>query len=532
MFHLYRKFQVSVIVQLLAVFLLLTFSAAHAQRPEMRRPQDDEGASAKPAPVKGAKRGARAIGVVEMLPIGAARLVPIALWMDGKYYDASLYGANPAPLAVQPGTVYEAQNYGQAAGTFVVNMPKLVGGSWAGDGQWKPYNPLDAQTAADAARHSRPKAGDSKAIFTGGPDEGPPVLRRAGSSDSSSNTGAASPSRPTPSSGTASGQSPNTQAASSAPASSAPPGQKSGRPTLKRPSDTDADSGPDGAPPATTPTVSDGSDGTVPHRSASSGQAGTASDDDPDRPVYRKSQPAAAAPQPAKAAAPTPAADDNDPDRPRLSRSGQPQAQPIKPQEVRGNATPPLTAGGAKKPAAGRTVRSYPAISDAGRYETRPLLYTTTPEQMQQLTTSVLAMALADIRGFAAKRPGPQIPKTAALTDYDLRAFDLDFSNSATLVLTAKLPVASPNSQPFFYYATIVARLAIQGEPQKVFSAVTDSVHLDAYPRLELIDAIDADSNGRGDLLFRQYSDVGSNYGLYRVFPYNMEKIFEGGSGL
>ena len=32
--------------------------------------------------------------------------------------------------------------------------------------------------------------------------------------------------------------------------------------------------------------------------------------------------------------------------------------------------------------------------------------------------------------------------------------------------------------------------------------------------------------------LFRQYSDVGINYGLYRISPYQMEKIFEGGSGL
>ena len=48
----------------------------------------------------------------------------------------------------------------------------------------------------------------------------------------------------------------------------------------------------------------------------------------------------------------------------------------------------------------------------------------------------------------------------------------------------------------------------------------------------ELIDALDADANGRGDLLFRQYSDVGISYGLYRVSAYQIEKIFEGGSSL
>ena len=39
-------------------------------------------------------------------------------------------------------------------------------------------------------------------------------------------------------------------------------------------------------------------------------------------------------------------------------------------------------------------------------------------------------------------------------------------------------------------------------------------------------------ANGRGDLLFRQYSDVGISYSLYRVFPYDMQKVFEGGSSL
>ena len=130
-------------------------------------------------------------------------------------------------------------------------------------------------------------------------------------------------------------------------------------------------------------------------------------------------------------------------------------------------------------------------------------------------------MTLADIRAYAAKHPtSPQLPKNLAIKDYDLRFFDLDFSNSATLVLTAKLPIPTAGSRPFVYYATFfVAHLDINGEPVKVFSSVTDTTHLDVFPRLELIDALDADANGRGDLLFRQYSDAGINYGLYRVFP-------------
>ncbi len=103
------------------------------------------------------------------------------------------------------------------------------------------------------------------------------------------------------------------------------------------------------------------------------------------------------------------------------------------------------------------------------------------------------------------------------------------------MVLTAKLPIPVSKTQPvadFNYYVSIVARVDINDAAQKIFSSVTDSRHLDAYPRMELIDAIDADANGRGDLLFRQYSDTGVSYGLYRVSPYQIDKIFEGGSSL
>ncbi len=144
-------------------------------------------------------------------------------------------------------------------------------------------------------------------------------------------------------------------------------------------------------------------------------------------------------------------------------------------------------------------------------------------------------MAMVEIRAFAAKHNGPPIPKTAAITDYEVRAFDLEFSNSPTVVLTGKLPVAAAKGQRdtgFTYFVALVARVDINDQAQKIFASVTDSTRLDAFPRMELIDAVDADANGRGDLLFRQYSDIGISYGLYRVSPYQIEKIFEGGSSL
>ena len=156
--------------------------------------------------------------------------------------------------------------------------------------------------------------------------------------------------------------------------------------------------------------------------------------------------------------------------------------------------------------------------------------------ERQSLGEPMSRMAMDEVRKYASKHNGPPPPKTAAITDYDLRGFDLDYSNSPTLVLSAKLPVAPAKTTPageFDYFVTVVARVDVNGAPQKIFSVVTDT-----QPPRRLSRAcrsstpIDADANGRGDLLFRQYSDTGISYALYRVFPYQMEKIFEGGAGM
>ncbi len=237
-------------------------------------------------------------------------------------------------------------------------------------------------------------------------------------------------------------------------------------------------------------------------------------EDDPNRPVLRRGQPAA---QSASGSA-----------NAENQQTGTP--TPAKP-----GATDTATTGPIAAAKASPAPRAYAAISDAGNYETRSLLYGMAAGERQSLGEPMSRMAMDEIRKYAGKHNGPSIPKTANITEYDLRGFDLDYSNSPTLVLSAKLPVAPAKAMPtkeFDYFVTVVARVDVNGTPQKIFSVVSDSNHLDAYPRMQIIDAVDADANGRGDLLFRQYSDIGISYALYRVFPYQMEKIFEGGAGM
>ena len=57
---------------------------------------------------------------------------------------------------------------------------------------------------------------------------------------------------------------------------------------------------------------------------------------------------------------------------------------------------------------------------------------------------------------------------------------------------------------------------------------VTDQRHLDEFPRLELIDAVDVDGDGRGELLFREISDAGTAWAVYRAAADQLYPLFEG----
>jgi hypothetical protein len=526
--YLYRKTRHQAIAVLLVLSLCAIGTSQIRDRTEHQRADQDQTQTQSKKP---AKRGPRAIGVIEFLPKGDMRLVPIALWMDGKYYDASFYGANPEPMALQPETLYEAMNYGEPTGWFTVTTPKQINGNWVADGKWKPESAFDVMQAHQAAKQPKKKVPSGI-----NDDSGPPVLRRASSSGSSETSSSSQGSTPESSSGTSTAPS-----ASNAPRTS---GEDSDRPTLKN--------------------------------SSPSASSSTPSNDDSDRPTLKNSSPPSSSSsrptlggdtsqantqQPT--ATPPPGAsspDENDPNRPTLHR-GKPTTQSntsaastSAPKPTAGKAAPIAAASqAAKAPGPATSPQSghaYPAISDAGVYEVRSLFYPMTPAEKEERGRPMLALALDEVRIYHTKRqqaqaapktPGKAPAKTASrpenfvVSDYDLRAFDLDFNNAPTFVLTAKVP--APGAKPagggeFDYFVTLVARVDINGQVQKIFSSVTDNNHLDAFPRLEIIDAIDADANGRGDLLFRQHSDSGISYALYRVYPYQMVKVFEGGAGM
>ncbi len=442
--------------------------------------QQQEPPSQAPAKKKSSKGGPRALAVLEFLPGGHMRLVPIALWIDDRYYDASLYGANPEPMALEPETVYEATLYGEPTGLFTVTTPEQVKGNWVANGQWKPKAALDDKLAQQKAKQpaTKPNAFDVNS-------DRPVLKRAAGSSDSSSSSASASASN----AGTS--QSPSDSSAGS---SSSP--EPSDRPTLKKPASSSTESDTNAS--ASSPPKSSADISVV---------AASPDESDPNRPVLRRGKPTA---DTSRAPANDEAAD--------------------KTTAAIGTAQTKLMSTMASL---GR--KSYVAVSDAGSHELRSMAYALNTAERTNKSEEMRALALAEIAKFIAQRKTPALPKNATITDYDLRAYDLEFSNSPTLVFSATVPVEGAKALrggEFDYFVTVVARLDIDDKPIKIFGLVSDSNHLDAFPRLEIIDAVDADANGRGDLLFRQYSDSGINYGLYRVYPYDMQKVFEGGSSM
>src|SRR5271156_3539206 len=76
------------------------------------------GAAAQASRAK-AKRRPRALGVIE-LNNGKAQLIPIAILIDGQYFDASAYKASPVPMALWGDTVYEGIRTGVSQGLFTV----------------------------------------------------------------------------------------------------------------------------------------------------------------------------------------------------------------------------------------------------------------------------------------------------------------------------------------------------------------------------------------------------------------------------
>jgi len=372
------------------------------------------------------EKGPRALAIVEMTADGksATRLIPLAILVDGRFWDASVYLANPRPMALESGNVYEVERGGKPVGFFTVTTASEDKDRWSAMGNWQPQ----VEKPATAAK---------PALSWHAEDDDRPVLhkRHPEASDQAASSAASS-------------QSPPPAAASSPPSSS---------------------------------------------------------QDDPNRPVLRRGKP-------------TP----------------QPQAAEEPPAETTAASKPAVL-----KPAApGRSTELLPAISDAGGPEPHSYAYPWTPDEQQKLTKAVSDIALTEVSRYAKDTPALRHAPAGTLDQVAIRVFDLDSNNYPEVVLTARVAAAAAPARihaakpaspapDFFFYVTVVGQPDLYGQVRKLFSSVTDSTHLDVYPRLALIDAVDAEGTGHGNLLFHAFNRDTAGYQLYHVGPDSLRKLFD-----
>ena len=400
-------------------------------------------AAAQYAKKRKADTGPRAVGLLKIDAKGRAQLIPVAIRIDGKFYDAGAYKAAPVPMALQPETVYEGVKGGVSQGLFTTEGAARTPEGWFADGKWRTNAQIEANKARSKAEAEKKAQKASDEPVNGGP----PRLRRPGDA-------------PPPSS------------------SKAPDAQKTPSPSS---------TGSASPPAAATSSTSSAS--------TSSARDSTPPQADADRPVLHRQE---------------------------RSETSHEQTK-VTPEDMKGE------------------FQWVPAISDAGGPEPRPYNYQMKPDEEAVFLKKMLALAGPEVTaraGASEKGAGPKAktPEKSVrpipapqFQNVQMRVFDLSSSNEPVLILTANATV--PSRADVVFMIALVAREDIYGDLHKVSAMLTDSQHLDALPRYEFLDAVDADGDGRAELLFRLTSDAGSAYAIYSVIGDRLWPLFEGKPG-
>ena len=330
-------------------------------------------------------------------------LTPVAIRVEGRYYDAELFQAQPEPFAIDPGVLYDVLKNGEAIGTFTIGAAREHNNVWYGTGSFE----------KKGAKEQSAKAAPTKPATPAEPEDERPKLRR-------------------------------------------------------------------GAPPPPAP-------------KEQTDEVLNNIDRDPERPTLRRHT-----------------AEE------RKAQSSAPVKEFVPPE-----------------------MHMLVAVSDAGGPEPRPFTFHAKPGEVDQLRAAMEKLARAELNKLrkAPKAPerltgkrerfhGPASWPPIELQNGNLGIFDVNSDNAPILVYSATAIVDGAKK-----YVTVAAWEEIDQSLRKVFAQTTDDQHLDVYPRLEVIDAVDASGNGRGELLFRAFGDQGSRFVLYHPGPDSLNLLFDSARG-
>jgi hypothetical protein len=458
--------------------------------------------------------GPRAVGLLQLGANGKASLVPIAIMVDGKFWDASAYKADPVPMALESGNVYEVEQTGSSQGLFTVNAALHSNAvnsptPWIATGSWVP--------AGTEKKSTSPKA-ESTPVGIDTIDAPPRLTRNPAPANNSPAPAGAAPAS-TPDSKSGSGDEPPRLTKPASPPPSSTPTNSQG--------DSKGNSG-------SAPSTPTGTNPSTPSQSGSKSSSGTQ--------AKKTDQP------------PIPTSDSDTPEanRPRLRR-GKP-AESFADDDIPGYSKPGTSSSAAKvnspTPAANNPpAQLIPAISDAKGPEPRSFAFEWLKDEEAQRRQQMLdfskqqfqiymkaqaratTTATAQSHHPAAHAAAKKLPDPV-FENVKFSAYDLWVTNQPILILSADAHLPSgwaPEGTPsdVQYSVTVVAYPDIYNNLHKLYAGVTDKYHLDITPRLELVDAVDADGDGRGELLFREISDAGTGWIIYRATADSLWKMYD-----
>jgi hypothetical protein len=434
------------------------------------------------------------------------RLVPICIYDGQDLNDAGVYLSQPEPLALQSDVEYQLQHDGVPSGLFDIDTSAREQGGWVGYGKWLPMPAAKAPTRVakvdvdqDDAQsdvpvlHRKHHAGDSGADDSAGSASGGSGGSGSGAgSDSSSGGPAPDPDGPTLHKGgdastTGSGSGSNSGGSSSGD-SSAPPSDPD-RPVLRRTDD------------------------------------GSATGSDSGSPKLKKKK------KDSDEAYVDSVTNSTDPDRPHLF-FGKPSGYgaPVLPTLL---GLPP-------------NMRQTVAVSDATDRPEHPWNYTwANPDDEDKMKSEMedqarIALGLDAAPAAPARtasktaskastahksaRPAASVPPAPLLIE-QFRVFELAYGSGATMVLSAHTMATGAQEK----FVTLIGQPDLYGGVVVLMKNVTDAAHLDLTPRMRLVDAVDAEADNRGELLFELRGATQRQFTLYRVLRGDARQIFLSG---
>jgi len=447
-----------------------------------------------------------------------SRLVPVCVYDGQELQDADVYLARPAPIALYSDVEYQLFKDGKPVGLFDVDRAGQQEGSWVGFGKWKPMpsaKPRPTQVARidqyDDAQsdvpilHRKHRGGDAN---SGGASGGSTNGSGNGSGSGSGSGSGPEPNAPPPDpdrptlhkSGDAAQSNAGDSSTSGNSSTSSAQASNSGGPSLHRGGDANSS--------ANSPSTSSSP--------GSSSQSSTSANDS-DRPQLKKKKSDDGG---YVSSVETP----SDPDRPHLFRG--------KSAGFDGPVTPSLLGMPPE-------MQQEVAVSDAADRPEHIWEYAwANPDDearmkaaMEDLARTALGLnpppapAKPAHKSTSAAHKPKQLtlpPQPAPLVDEQFRVFELAYGSGATMVLSAHTEGSGAEQK----FVTLIGQPDLYGNVAVLVKNVTGADHLDATPRMRLVDAVDVLADNRGELLFELRGATERQFALYRVLRGDATRIF------